>query len=248
MGLPRASAASVETPSAFNPVSGYVQSYSPPEGRISPDQQQTLVFDIVGWKTGKDRKSPDAPLLGEATVVRHPAADGVRYEVTQRNGADDVLTGTFRCNASAFHSLVSWEYEHALGAQAANVAGWSRIRCEGECDGKKAVVRTNGSRSVTAVAAPLLCRWGLLDAAARMAELCSPTSRCSVLEVPSGLRHGQQFTEDRKVVLPGAVSSPIRTYLQTGPATLPTHWIVDEAGRPLFVTAFLTSWALKSIG
>jgi len=38
-----------------------------------------------------------------------------------------------------------------------------------------------------------------------------------------------------------------RSILQTGSATLPTHWVIDGQGRPLFITTFLLSLALVRI-
>lgn len=232
---------------ALNPVSSYLQSYAPPEGPFDPDRAQRLVFDVVGWKTDKGRKAPTAPILGEVSVVRTPSSGEVRYEVAMRNGENETLTGTLRCGTDPWRALKSWEYVHALDAGAPNLSAWTQTRCAGTCDGGKVTLRQDGAETVQEITGPVLCRCGLIDAAPRFADLCAKAGTFAVLEVPSGLRRDQALAEDESGRLPDGGTTPIRTFLQTGPATLPTHWIVDESGKPLFITAFLTSWALKAI-
>lgn len=231
----------------LNPVSSYLQSYAPPEGVLAPDRAQRLVFDVVGWKTDKSRKAPTSPILGEVSVVRTPSSGGTRYEVAMRNGENETLTGTLRCGTDPWRPLKSWEYLHALDAGAPNLSALTQTRCAGKCADGKLTLRQDGAESVQEIAGPVLCRCGLIDAAPSFVDLCERGGVFAVLEVPSGLRRDQTLAEDESGKLPDSGTTPIRTFLQTGPATLPTHWIVDASGRPLFITAFLTSWALKAI-
>ncbi|HUV64710.1 MAG TPA: hypothetical protein VMW24_12490 [Sedimentisphaerales bacterium] len=232
---------------ALNPVSAYLQSYVPPDGILDPTRRQTLAFDIVGWGTGKDRQNVSAPILGEVTVVRTPSSDVVQYEVRQKLGKEEAMTGRFRCRTDRWHSLEEWQYEYVLSTGQENIDRLTRTSQSGKNTGEQVTVRTDGTETVLTCPAPLLCRYGILDMAGRLKEFCEAEHAFTMLHEPSGLRPGQRFRQDAGDVLPGGRKRPIQTILQTGPATVPTHWIVDEQGRPLFITAFLISWALKSI-
>ncbi len=232
---------------AFNPVSAYLQSYVPPEGIPDPTRRQTLTFDIVGWAATKDRRNVSAPVLGDVTVVRTPSSDIVQYEVRQRLGKEEAMTGQFRCRTDRWHCLEQWQYEYALNTGQDDIDRLTRTGQSGKNTGEGVRIRTDGAESVLACGTPLLCRYGILDMAGQLEGFCKADSEFTILHEPSGLRPGQRFRQDRGGVLPDGRESPVQTFLQTGPATVPTHWIVDEQRRPLFVTAFLTSWALRSI-
>lgn len=233
--------------SALNPVSKYAKSYVRPEGVLDASRRQTLTFDVIGWRTDKGRQIVSTPVLGEITVKRNPLEDAVEYEVTQHLAKTEKMTGRFRCAADRRHSLERWQFEYALPSNRKNLANLSRTTQSGRREGDKIITVTDGAETVLTSSAPLLCRWGLLDVACRMAELCGTDDRFTVLHEPSGLRHDQRFREDSRGSLGGAGDAPVRTFLQTGPATIPTHWIVDSQGRPLFVSVFLMSLALKAI-
>jgi len=232
---------------ALNPVSAYLQSYVPPDGILDPTRRQHLTFDIVGWGTGKDRQNVSAPILGEVTVSRNPSSDAIEYEVKQRIGKGEAMTGRFQCLTDRWHSLEEWQYEYVLSTGQENIDRLARTRQSGKKAGENVTVRTDGTESTLACPTPLLCRYGILDMAGRLKEFCEAENAFTLLHEPSGLRPGQHFRQDTIDVLPGGRKRPIQTILQTGPVTVPTHWIVDEQGRPLFITAFLISWALKSI-
>ena len=233
--------------SALNPVSEYVKRYVRPKGMLDASQRQSLTFDILGWRTDKSRQIVATPVLGEITVKRNPLVGAVEYEVQQNLGKGEKMTGRFRCLTDRWHSLEQWQLEYALDSKRKNIASMSRTRQSGRREGDKIVTVTDGAETVSTCSAPLLCRWGLLDAASRMADLCETGERYTVLHEPTGLRPDQRFRQDRSGVLGRRQGTPVRTFLQTGPATVPTHWIVDSQGRPLFVSAFLMSWALKAI-
>lgn len=234
-------------PAALNPVSKYVESYVPPRGGLDPARHQTITFDVIGWGTDKGRQNVSTPVVGEITVSRSPSPDAAVYEVTQRLGKQETMVGRFRCRMDRWHSLVDWEFEYSLSADLVSIARLTRTRQSGKREGENVVIRTNDAEGVFACPAPLLCQWGMLDAARRMREFCEAGSEFTLLHEPSGLRPGQRFREDRQVVLPRGDNAPIRTFLQTGDGVVPTHWIVDSQGRPLFVTGFLVSWAMKAI-
>ena len=233
--------------SALNPVSQYAKSYARPRDVLSVSQRQSLTFDVIGWRTGKGRQIVSTPVLGEIIVKRNPLDGAVEYEVTQRLAKTETMTGSFRCLMDRRHSLQRWQYEYTLDSKRKNIASMSRTRQSGRREGDEIITVTDGAETVSTNSAPLLCRWGLLDAACRMAELCGPGDRFTVLHEPTGLRADQRFREDRRGVLGHGQDAGVRTFLQTGPATVPTHWIVDSRGRPLFVSVFLMSLALKAI-
>ena len=231
----------------LNPVSAYLQSYVPPDGILDPTRRQTLTFDILGWGTGNDRQNVSSPIVGEVRVSRNPSSGAIEYEVKQQFGKAETMTGRFRCRTDRWHSLEEWQYEYALSMGRENIDRLTHTGQSGKNTAEKVTIRTNGAESVLACPTPLLCRYGMLDMAGRLKEFCEAENAFTMLHEPSGLRPGQRFGQDVGDILPGGRPHPIQTILQTGPATVPTHWIVDEQGRPLFITAFLISWALKAI-
>lgn len=233
--------------SALNPVSEYVKRYVRPEGMLDSSRRQSLTFDILGWKTDKSRQIVSVPVLGKILVRRNPVAGAVEYEVEQNLAQGEKMTGRFRCSADRRHSLQQWQFEYALASSRRNIAAMSRTRQSGRREADKVITVVDGAETVSKCSPPLLCRWGLVDVAFRMAELCEKDQRFTVLHEPTGLRPDQRFRQDRGGTLASGDSASIQTYLQTGPATVPTHWIVDSQGRPLFVSAFLISLALKAI-
>jgi len=232
---------------ALNPVSKYVESYVPPKGGLDSARRQTITFDVVGWRTDKGRQNVSTPVLGEITVSRNPLRDAIVYEVTQHLGKQETMAGLFRCRMDRWHTLVEWEFEYSLSADQESIVRLARTRQSGKQEGENVVIHTNGAERTFTCTAPLLCQWGMLDTAWRMREFCNAGSEFTLLHEPSGLRPRQRFREDRRVALPQGDNAPIQTFLQTGDGTVPTHWIVDSRGRPLFVTAFLMSWAMKAI-
>ena len=44
---------------ALNPVSEYAKRYARPEGTLDSSPEQSLTFDILGWKTDKSRQIAD---------------------------------------------------------------------------------------------------------------------------------------------------------------------------------------------
>ena len=233
--------------SALNPVSQYVKSYVRPNSALDASRRQSLTFDVIGWRTDKGRQIVSTPVLGEITVNRNPLDGAVEYEVAQRLGKTETMTGNFRCLADRRHSLERWQFEYALDAKRRNISSMSRTKQSGRRDGDKIVTVTDGAEIASSSSAPLLCRWGLFDVACRMAELCGTGDRFTVLHEPTGLRPDQRFREDSRGALSHGQETSVRAFLQTGPATIPTHWIVDSQGRPLFVSVFLMSLALKAI-
>lgn len=232
---------------ALNPVSKYVKSYVRPKRVLDASRRQSLTFDVIGWRTDRSRQIVSTPVLGQITVKRMPLAGAVEYEVAQRLGKTETMTGNFRCLTDRRHSLERWEFEYTLDSKRNNISSMSRTRQSGRRDGERIVTVTDGAEIVSSSSTPLLCRWGLLDVACRMAELCRTGDRFTVLHEPTGLRPDQRFREDRRSVVGHGQEASVRTFLQTGPATVPTHWIVDSQGRPLFVSVFLVSLALKEI-
>ena len=191
-------------------------------------------------------------------MVRTPFSDAVQYEVAQRLGKEETMTGRFRCRTDRWHSLEEWQYEYALSTGRQDIDRLTHTSQSGRNAGENVTIRTDRAESVLACPTPLLCRYGVLDMSGRLNEFCKSEHAFTLLHEPSGLRPDQRFRPDAGDVLPGGRKPPIETVLQTGPATVPTHWIVDEQGRPLhdlqwgpgYLTSLGVQWqdgALKGV-
>ena len=246
-GEPYSAASCQQDLSALNPVSTYVKSYVPPEGVLDPASRQTLTFEVLGWGTDKKRQKVSTPVLGDVSVTRTPLSDRVEYALSLNQLGGETMTGRFLCTNDRGHPLLQWELEYAVDSARKDVAALCRTRQSGNRKGDELRMHTDGTETITDLSGPLLCRCGLLDSANQLSALCKVDAGFTILHEPSGLRPNQRFRAAETGVLPHGEKVPIRTFLQSGPATLPTHWIVDSEGRPLFMTVFLTSWALTAI-
>ena len=64
----------------------------------------------------------------------------------------------------------------------------------------------------------------------------------------TSLRPGQRLTYEGEVTFeakPGDVT--LNAYAQIGSATMPTHYLVDDAGRVQLIVQSMLSWALQSV-
>ncbi len=248
------------TPPGFGPVSHYLREYKPPTGRFAPDRAQTMRFDVVYWYTIDARMTPQNMVIGEVTVKRTPVAgsDLIRFDVQRTVSKIEELSASIICRGDVTRTPVSWRLDHrSASALEEELVREGRFIQTGEFDGKTVVTKQGAIERRTDVSDPLCCQWGLLEQAGQVQKVSGEKhakviergffgKRISVLVEPSGVR-SDQLVVKQALGKPLPNAGPLTAWLQTGPGTVPTHWIVDDEGRPLFVTIFTTSLGLREI-
>lgn len=245
----------------LGPVSRYVRDYRRPRGRVVANRAQTLRFDVVYWQAVNERTTPENKVIGEVTMKRVPAGRHVVYEIRRRLPGVEELTASITSRLDAWRTPVAWHVEHRSdSAFDRRLASQGLLIQKGRFDGKAIFTKHGKSESRLPVAAPLTSQWGLIDQAgqlqrlwdARRAGLGKRVQKFlaeqgfSLLMEPSGVRSAQKIRR-HMTGSPVPKLGPLTAWLQTGPATVPTHWVVDDEGRPLFITMFTTSLALREI-
>lgn len=229
---------------ALDPLPDYLASYRLPSGEPNdPRRAQTLIFDLVEWRVGPKRVNVTNAVIGSLSVKRQPEPERTVYQVERTITGVETLTGEFVCANDPWRSLREWRLQHALHrASTPNQQKLVATRQTGKADGKVYELARDGGTHRQSLAGPLACPCGLMDV---LPTLSLPTPGFALVEGASGVRINQRFQLQGTETVAG---EEVRSVLQTGDATLPTHWVLDEQGRPLFITTFLLSLALVRIG
>lgn len=229
---------------ALNPVRAWLQRYVPPSG-YDPLKDQTLEYTGLMVHPPRGKVQTNVFENGRLSMKRMAGPDGVRYEIDQTL-EDSGLRGTMQCRAGGFRAPVQWEFTASPNGDSRWTA-LSALTYRGTVDAKAGKVRlSTGKMGVTQdTKSPATLLWNLLD---------SPALQGIARERPYDLfwegmtfRPGQTLTPDGFTVLPGS-NTPVKTVMLHGPASMPLHFLVTEAGVPLGVTGFLCSWMLTKIG
>jgi len=157
------------------------------------------------------------------------------------------MEGVYHCLRDKWLSLARWDIKVHLESGSVSIDPMTRIQEKGTREKDTLILERDGGTERIACPGPLICRWGLLDGGRVLNSLAASNASVFLLKEPSGILRNQHFFPAETLSFPGAREETISTFLQTGPGCLPTHWILDEQHRPLFVTVFLLSLVLKEI-
>jgi hypothetical protein len=241
--LPAAPQGNARTP-ALDPLPDYLANYHLPKGGASdPAMPQTLVFDVVEWRVGPKRLKVTNAVIGSLTVERRPETDRTVYRTTRNITKVETVTGQFTCANDTWRSLREWHLGHTLhrGGSASRTKLLATQQT-GRATADGYTLARDGGTKAEPLQTPLLCQAGLID---RLPGIdLAATPRFAFVDGASGVRPDQRLRLQGEETV---ASETTRSILQTGHATLPTHWIVDAQRRPLFITTFLLSLALVEI-
>jgi hypothetical protein len=94
---------------------------------------------------------------------------------------------------------------------------------------------------------PVLSQWSLLGMLAKGASEKTPV-RFDLMHEISVFKPGQMLRYTGEVQVPLAAGDvSLRCYAQTGYGVLPTHYLVDRAGRVQLITQSMLNWALQKV-
>jgi len=229
---------------ALDPLPDYLEGYKLPKGNPSdPTRTQTLTFDIVEWRVGTKRLKVTNAVIGSLVIKRTPETGRIIYQTERKIHKVDTVTGEFVCTNDRWHSLREWRLQHVLH-RAGNARRIKLLstRQAGKANGTGYELTRDGGTRKADLDVPLTCQGGLIDRLPSLDLAVKP--RFALVEGASGVRPNQQLQVQGKHTVAGQTT---RSILQTGHATIPTHWIIDDQNRPLFITTFLLSLALVEI-
>jgi hypothetical protein len=116
---------------------------------------------------------------------------------------------------------------------------------EGTWDGKTLSIKSPAWTHRRATAGPLIARWALLPLVAS-GQLKKSPLHFDMLD-DSTLRPDQVLRYEGEIEVPvkgGTVK--LDSYAQTGQGVVPTHYLVDDAGRVQLITMATVNWALTA--
>ena len=243
--LPAISAPKTADPTpALAPLPDYLADYELPRGNSNdPTQTQTLTFDIVEWRVGPKRLKVTNAVIGSLTIERTPEADRTVYRTKRVIHKVETVTGEFVCAKDDWRSLREWRLQHVLH-RAGNPRRVKLLstRQTGKASPTGYELTRDGGTHKAALDTPLTCQGGLIDLLPSLDLAAKP--HFALVEGASGVRPDQRLQMQGEHTVAGQTT---RSILQTGHATIPTHWIIDDQNRPLFITTFLLSLALVEI-
>ena len=228
-----------------NPLSAYLESYRPPRGKVTPERPQTFTYDIVSWSTEKGRRGAANTAIGSLIVTRTGDGENTRFDYRQEAEGGLRLEGFCRCSAEPIPVVRDWECRACPQQAPSSVRELTTCTERGTVTDRRVRLRCGDTETEQVLQGPLLSRFSLLSLPGLAAVMAERRDPVCVLDEPSMIRYEQVFRRDSASAVPAF--GPVRSWMQTGPGSLPTHWVTDEEGRPLFVTVFLLSLVLVDI-
>lgn len=236
-------------------IAAYLARYEPPRGNFPAAGPWIAAYDLIEWDGSAIGASfyRRNRVIGGTVLTRLLDGEEYRYEALQTvrmQGFESTLKSSARCVRAEVPHLRAWRtrYESRREGQTAVV---SAIEEQGWHDrGILEIASEAGVRRVE-TERPVLPQFALLDGLrGARADRAVPS-----IAADFDLLHDLTSYRPRQRVEPYGVLDirlndrrhRLHGFVQTGVGTEPTHIWIDEAGRPLLVTAGLLSRALVSV-
>jgi len=153
---------------------------------------------------------------------------------------ENIVKTELKCSGK-FNSARSWTLD-------SSVRGFPDLHFveKGIWDGKAMVVKSKSWTQQRSTANPLIGRWALLGLLASGKLKAKPLT-FDMLD-DSTLRPDQvlRYTGEVRIPLAGGTAK-LDCYCQTGRSVVPTHYLVDSAGRVQLITMTSVNWALSDL-
>jgi hypothetical protein len=237
-------------------LAAYLGRYAPPPQAFAPGGDWDAAYDLIEW----DGSPIEAAfyrrnrVIGTAFVSRRAGPDGIRYEkeqVLRLEGFESRLSAVAWCSREALPRLQEWSTRFATQPLKGRGSPLKFAETGVQRGGGLEISSASGVRRLPAPRGATIS-WAVLDAlrdARADVGGRQPLPAFDLLHDFTSPRPDQRL--ERYGVLELSLDGRahrLHGFVQTGTATEPTHFWVDEAGRPLLVTAGLRSLALVSVG
>jgi hypothetical protein len=222
-------------PSAIEPVTGYLPRFKPVTTGTMADAFKAK-YSLVTCH-GSTTKSKNS-IRGAIDVT----FSGSTCRTTEiRNAKAENIVKTELLFSGRFNTVSRW----TLDSSVKGIPDVSFIE-KGSWDGKDMLVKSKSLTQKRSTGNPLIARWALLPLLSS-GKLKSKPLTFDMLD-DSTLRPDQTISYTGQVEIPVAGGNAILDcYAQTGQAIVPTHYLVDSAGRVQLITMSFVNWALSDL-
>jgi len=233
-------------PGEVKPIRGYLRDHAPVAGEGPARGPYRLTYDVVHWDWTP--ANTDNTVVGTLDIA-HDGQGGFTVAQDIAYGATrNLLDAEIACGPGPLRPLTSWTLTARAEDMDGNAIARLGLRETGKAEGD--AIRVAGPRheySFRAGGAPVVSQWTMLEYFMR--EAGQDTDIHFDL-----LQDLSLHKADQRLVYTGPVEVPmaggtikLESYRQTGPAVLPTHYLVDDEGLPQLVTTMIMAWGLRTI-
>ena len=226
-------------PAAAAPVQGYLSEHAPASGSANPG---LLVYDVLRWtrtdpETGETRNVK----IGSLEIERVQEDGAVKLNVRQRTSYSQPvnrLEAEALCDDDAWLSMRCWKLKSWTEGREDSV-----YESEGEVVGSQWRSNDGISESMGRFQRPMISQWSLPIALAG-GEL--EEGSVTLLEDLAAIKPRQTIRPGPEVRAPyQGKEHAFTSWVQTGPAVLPIHYLVDGNHLPQLMTQGALAWALQ---
>ncbi len=222
-------------PPAIEPVTGYLT-------KFHPAAKGTMIGAFAAKYTliachGSKAKSINS-IKGSIDVAFSDAT--CKTTEVRKTRPENILKTELTCQGE-FNTVRSWTLD-------SSVRGFRDLHFveKGVWDGKAMIVKSKSWTQQRSTANPLIGRWALLPLLASGKLKAKPLT-FDLLD-DSTLRPDQILRYAGKVEIPLAGgSAKLDCYSQIGRSIVPTHYLVDDAGRVQLITMASVNWVLSGL-
>jgi hypothetical protein len=222
-------------PSAIEPITGYLPKFKPARSGSMAGEFTATYHLIQAYGSGAKSRNN----ISGSLAVSFKGATCASKEIRTNRPANIVET-TLHC-AGELNTAEKWTLKSSV-ERMPDISFTER----GVWDGKKMTVKSKSWTQTRTTSHPLISQWALLQL------LASGKFKDKPLEFDmldnSTLRPDQTLRYCGKVEVPvsgGRVK--LDCYAQTGYGILPTHYLLDNAGRVQLITQETVNWALTKL-
>jgi hypothetical protein len=242
---------------SLNVVAAYLAEYAPPEGGFPAGGAWTAQYDLLEWKGSPSmdgaKFSRGNRVVGQLAVTRRPGPGRVAYDVDQAitlNGFKSTLRSSSRCTADPLPALVDWTTDYEMSPSSRS-GSTMKLAERGRHQGGLLEITTATGLRRFQTDRPVAPQWAVLDALAGAKgtrPAAAPAVEFDLFHDLTSYRPQQrlQACGVLEIRLDGRVST-LHGFVQMGRGAQPTHYWIDDAGRPLLVTGGLGASALTSL-
>ena len=218
-------------PCAIEPVTGHLKTFSPTK-KGSMRGAFSASYTLLYW-TGAGETSKNADKGTMDVMVK----EGTCRTTEKRQG--NTIKGLVHMNGP-LGTASKWTLDSSFSGPA------TRFIEKGVWDGKRMVVESKTWTQKHTTGNPLIAKWAILPLVAS-GSLKKSGLNFDLLD-DSTLRPNQELRYEGEIVIPvKGGKATLDSYVQTGQAIQPTHYLVDKQGRVQLITASMVNWVLKDV-
>jgi hypothetical protein len=238
-------------PPAIEPITGFLPSFQGVSDGSVDSGEYELTYTAVIW-AGVDPKTNRTQTREGGSLVLKRRQDGSRslYTVDQKRQHGRRINHIYAdcISAGLNDALMEWEVTSSFSeARTGNEIPDLALAEKGTV--RDNVIRLSDGRTDAEFFAtgPVLSQWNVLGMLAKGGFGETPV-RFELMHELSVFKPGQMLKYTGEVQVPLAAGDvSLHCYSQTGYGVLPTHYLVDRAGRVQLITQSMLSWALQKV-